>query len=258
MASMSLLLLSLGSITVNLISLPPLPSTLVSFPLTLQCSANSRVLPSSNLLAYLDPTASQGCSQGDFQKSLSLLNPNPFVDSLPWVRGQHITFTGPFLLPAPILPSRLPFWDDSSPCHTLLHPSRFLDCPLSSVLCLCTCCSLWEWCFPHRTNLSPNCGFPDRFPLGPIDGLQVVALNLPRGCCLSHHTKGFLETGDQCVCPPARETCTVSGVQNAHHDELLDHSEFCERCWLDANTCARLRRGNSILLPTSSGHVGSC
>lgn len=53
------------------------------FPLTLQCSANSRVLLSSNLLAYLDPTASQGCSQGDFRKSFLLLNPNPFVDSLP-------------------------------------------------------------------------------------------------------------------------------------------------------------------------------
>ena len=29
--------------------------------------------------------------------------------------------------------------------------------------------------------------------------------------------------------------------KNAHHDELLDHSEFCERCWLDGNMCARLR-----------------
>lgn len=137
---------------INLISLPPLPSTLSSFPLTLQCSANSRVLPSSNLLAYLDPTASQGCSQGDFRKSFFLLNPNPFVDSLPWVRGKHITFTGPFALPAPILPSWLPFWDDSSLCHTLLHPSRFLECSLSSVLCLCTCCSLWEWCFPSQNQ----------------------------------------------------------------------------------------------------------
>lgn len=175
---------------INIIALPSLPSTLLSF---LSCSANSLScpIPTSWLTWTQLPlmTAVKVTFESHFSCSTLSLIPCPEY-------GKNISppFTGPFALPAPILPSQLPCWNDSSQCHTLLHHSRFL-----------------ERSQPVHVSLTEpisvqTAAFLTGSPLGPTDGLQVVALNLCRRRCLSHHTKGFLKTGDQCVCPLAWET----------------------------------------------------